>query len=592
MFKKRTALVTCMYNDLDGTPYGGRLNRKEFYRESLKTIAEASMEHIFCFLPQHDINETIIDFSTIKHNITFIPFEIDGFPYSEDIQRIKRSYSHSYSGHEWMERCVEIMWGKFYLLNRVIDTFAKIDKIYWIDAGLANTEIISPRYSPNDSIDNGRIHDVKSAFNNGLFKALSKYTQNKILFITCTRPHSERIPERYLANKYTSGSGVIGGLFGGRTDLVRELSLKFMNLCDNIIRDEVLYFEEGIMTGILNDHPSLFKVFEFDSWYHEGWGTAHDPNLVCFNDFINIIRDKADSEISLLQDMMDISLGIFDRVIQLIRGGFIYKSDYTNKANINLESDETHAQNNRSITFISSLFLNESTDKPDINSGLATEALKDIEPLIFNEVSGISLFLYCRAEEACRIEKSGSGDSIHLEVRSEDDFRSHYLFQRSYIEQKNYFGNDLENAIFDESSLMRYLDLARIFLLNDAAILNPHLSTYFVWVDHYILYDVIKSYKSNPNLLIRLLDDAAGDNRLLFILGMLGESWQNWIPYDPSSSFKCSIFGGTTSEISYLNAKYYRILDDAFTNTSDLSLIEATGKLIKDNPDKAFVIHG
>jgi hypothetical protein len=57
-----------------------------------------------------------------------------------------------------------------------------------------------------------------------------------------------------------------------------------------LLADDVLYFEESIMTGLLADHPELFETYTFDSWYHEGWN-QHDPKLVNFSQFFDRMLD-------------------------------------------------------------------------------------------------------------------------------------------------------------------------------------------------------------------------------------------------------------------------------------------------------------
>jgi hypothetical protein len=592
MYKERIALVTCMYNGLHGTCYGGRLNRNEFYRESLKTIAEASMARIYCYLPQKDIDETNLDFSSKKHNICFIPFEIDDFPYSAEIQRIKKAYPERYGKYEWEQRCVEIMWGKFFLLSKTLKTYNDIDSIYWIDAGLANTGVISPKYSSDDAIANGKIHELHRAFNNGFFNALADYSNNYILFLTCTTPHNEPIPDYYIRNIYTSRSGVIAGLFGGRSDLVNELCIRFFKLCDILIHDELLFFEEGIMTGILADDSSLFKVYEFNSWYHDGWGSFHDPELVCFNDFIDLIRAKANSESSFSNVSLPLYLAKFKNVVQLIKGRLIPES-------VNVKYDSTcsispiiNIQTYKCVTFVTSLFgfnMQSNREKP------SPESMAVIYELInttLNNTDHLSLFVYCHVDDVLQDDSFDKASNLYLAPRSADDFRSHYVYQKINSNLKKVSDRNQRLDSSEDTSLECYLSLAKPFLLNDAAILNPFSSDYFLWVDPDMINKTIKQHLYNPDYLLDLLVNIAEKDNVLFIAGEYSGHFQNWIPYNHNSFLSFKVFGGRPSEIHHLNARYYKLIVDRLSYADLYSSTEAIHDLIKDSAGLSYVIHG
>lgn len=61
---------------------------------------------------------------------------------------------------------------------------------------------------------------------------------------------------------------MIGGLFGGRKDMVLKFCDEFEKKLDIILNDNVMYNEETIYTAIVNDNEGLFNPQYFNSWYH------------------------------------------------------------------------------------------------------------------------------------------------------------------------------------------------------------------------------------------------------------------------------------------------------------------------------------
>lgn len=287
------ALVTCMYNGLSGTPYGGRLNRGDMYRESLVTIAGTELP-IFCFTPAADIPEHQAYFRRCA-NVTFIPLELHDVPYHPRIRRIKSDHPEAYGTYPWQERCVEIMWGKFVMLQHVLDTVPGVAHLYWIDAGLANVNIISTKYIAESDLLNARLAEVRAAFPPRLFARIRAFAGDKIVVIKTPNGHNPGIPEKYNARPYAIPDALIGGLFGGPRPRVAELCTRFRDKAEAILADDALFFEESIMTGIYADHPELFAPFTFDTWYHEGWA-GFDPSRVTFSQFFDLMLDTPPPE--------------------------------------------------------------------------------------------------------------------------------------------------------------------------------------------------------------------------------------------------------------------------------------------------------
>ena len=287
------ALVTCMYNGLWGTPYGGRLNRDAMYRESLMTIARTGLR-IFCFIPAADLLAQQEYFRRCPTDLRLVPTEVKDFPHHAAIQRLKSRDAEKYAGLEWQERCVEIMWGKFFMLAQVLDIAPDAECVYWIDAGLANANIISTKYIAEADLHARRLSEVGSAFPPKLFTRIREFVGDKILALKTPHGHHPGIPAEYNTRPYTASNCLVAGLIGGPRQRVAELCGLFRDKVEAILKDERLFFEESILTGIYADRPELFQTFTFDSWYHEGWG-PFDLSVVNFSQFFDLMLETPPS---------------------------------------------------------------------------------------------------------------------------------------------------------------------------------------------------------------------------------------------------------------------------------------------------------
>jgi hypothetical protein len=288
------ALVTCMYNGLHGTRFGGRLNRDEMYRQSLTTLIGSGVP-IHCFVPAADVSGHRDYFARWPEAIQFLPLELEEIPYHPRIQDIKARHPDHYSDIPWQQRCVEIMWGKFIMLERVLELAPSATHLYWIDAGLADANIISTKYIAPADLAARRLSEVGAAFRPPLFDRIRAFVGDRVLALKMPGGHHLAIPERYNAQPYGMQYSLIAGLFGGPRDGVAALCARFREKVEAILAADELYFEESIMTGIHADQPELFRTFTFDSFYHEGW-SAFDPQQVNFSNFFDQMLDTPPTE--------------------------------------------------------------------------------------------------------------------------------------------------------------------------------------------------------------------------------------------------------------------------------------------------------
>lgn len=286
------AFVTCIYNGLYHTEFGGRNMRDARYRESLINIANTGAK-IFCFTSTKNLPILKNDFSRCP-NITLIVKDLERLDISPIIQEIKRNNKEKYSDLFWTQRCVEIMWGKFYMIKDILDEYPEYSKVYWIDAGLFHNDVISPKYFLDNkpALENSGL----PLFNKFFMKKLDVYSSDKIILAQQTNPHNRPIDEKYNKRPYQTSFGAVGGFFGGDSTKMKIVCDSFIEKIHMLLKDQELCSEEGILSAICADYPEFIKPFIFQSWYHEGWGERHDPKLITFSNMFDKILEHDDIE--------------------------------------------------------------------------------------------------------------------------------------------------------------------------------------------------------------------------------------------------------------------------------------------------------
>lgn len=279
---RSSALVTCIYNGLSDTKYGGR-NRDSMYKDSLVSIAECGLP-IFCYSFLEHVEELHDYFTTHGvHNIEVVPYDILSEDFHTGIMSIKNRHPDVYYNGDvfWRHRCPEIMWSKTRLIRHTLANNKCLSKIYWIDAGLSNASILRHKYFPR--YETYEHYRSAGFFTNDLFEALDKHSDNGMFAAFHTRPNNARIPDHFNRKPYgTMYYAMIGGLFGGNISQMLTFCSIFETYIDKMLQSDVLYSEESVYTGISNDNPDLFNPMVFDTFYNEDWGEIYSPSEISF----------------------------------------------------------------------------------------------------------------------------------------------------------------------------------------------------------------------------------------------------------------------------------------------------------------------
>jgi hypothetical protein len=258
-------IITSIYSDLYGSDFGGRSHRRDHYRFSLLSLLKMSQADFVCYTSEREIDD-LKDFFYLTHNIsenklTFVVFDLQKNEYFElvnlvrDLESIRKS-----------DRCYDIQYSKFSWFKNEDKSY---DYYFWFDAGLSHTGLIPDKYLSGEGY---RHYFESTLFNDKFLSNLINYSDNK--FVMVAKENSRNFWEGTVDPKfyttYDNSVHVIGGLFGGKTELWDKVVKQFDDYVRLIIPiQNKLFCEEHYMSLMYQNHKDWFKTLNFDIWWHE-----------------------------------------------------------------------------------------------------------------------------------------------------------------------------------------------------------------------------------------------------------------------------------------------------------------------------------
>lgn len=259
-------IVTAIYDGLHGTSLGGRASRGEHYRHSFKSISKITDAEYTIYTNEYDPIKAFMveNVSNLKYDLK--TYDLNNSDYSVKINNIKDVESTKSSS-----RCIELQYSKFTWIESLANLINEEDYIYWFDAGLSYSGLI-----PDKHLGNKGYHDYNyysPLFNNQFFNNLISYTDESFFCIAKDNVNffwDGGLPDKWYINGKDCSNHIIGGLFGGKSKIVKNVCSLFRSLANNLLDNEhVLYSEENILTVLYYNHNDLFKTKTFDIWWHE-----------------------------------------------------------------------------------------------------------------------------------------------------------------------------------------------------------------------------------------------------------------------------------------------------------------------------------
>ena len=258
----KNLLVTCVYNNLYESQIGGRHGRTIHYTKSLATITKMNQD-IVVYTSEED-KKILLENETIKNydKIRFIIFDLYSDKNHEYYQKRKNEL-----GQIKIDRCYEIMHNKVLWMNNHIDE--NYDNIYWIDAGLSYYALFPSKFRGDNTYD--RYFD-NSLFTPKIFENLNKIKDKVVILGGNQTYHAFEGSYSYLFEtpiKFNERYHIIGGFFGGSTELVKKFASRYFDVLDKMIELNLLEREEQLLTLLFNKYDFDFHMIEFSTWHHE-----------------------------------------------------------------------------------------------------------------------------------------------------------------------------------------------------------------------------------------------------------------------------------------------------------------------------------
>ncbi len=264
-----TTFITCIYNNLYGTEFGGRINRTWHYKWGLLSLLKMDNAKFVCytsgseindlenfFFEENGVNKNTLEIRIFELNNTKCKDLIDTY---KNLEEVKKS-----------DRCFEIQYMKFYwLLDEANNNLSQ--NYYWIDSGLSHCGLIPSKYLSLTG-PHGRGYYESSLFNNTFLNNLVEYCEDKFLVIAKENSKnywSGTVNPKYYTN-YDSSLHIIGGLFGGNPNVVKKICSELIKSFYEVTEGEkIIYHEENILSLTFRNLQSDFKYLQFDTWWHE-----------------------------------------------------------------------------------------------------------------------------------------------------------------------------------------------------------------------------------------------------------------------------------------------------------------------------------
>ena len=258
-------IITSIYSDLFGSELGGRPHRKDHYRFSLLSLMKMSEADFICYTSEREIDD-LKDFFYNKNNISpnrleFVVFDLKNNEYADLINQVKDLEVIKKS-----DRCYEIQYSKFSWFKNEDKSY---DYYFWFDAGLSHTGLIPDKYLSGEG---HRFYFESSLFNSKFLENLIKYSEDRFVIVAKenSRNFWEGTVDSKFYNVYDNSVHIIGGFFGGKTNLWDKVVNQFdLYLKDVTNQQKKLFYEEHIMSLMFQNHKDWFKPLNFDIWWHE-----------------------------------------------------------------------------------------------------------------------------------------------------------------------------------------------------------------------------------------------------------------------------------------------------------------------------------
>lgn len=285
--------ITCIYDDLFGTEFGGRPNPTRKYYYGIESLTKVNTPILIYTWPKNveHVKEYYTNFlgeERFNQQIKVLDFDLYESPLYDIIKTIKRP-EHGINS----DRSYDLMLGKYVIIKDAIQkNLFNSNYFFWIDAGLSSSALFPNKYLVQTYPDAGRRYSECTLFTPIVTDKLIEKCNNNLLLFKLNAVGHWFDPNHIKLFDGESPWYIIGGLFGGDPTI-------FSNFCDDIINSftnhinehKILYLDEQIMTIVVSFNRDKYELYNFDTWYHEDSGEWTKPYVINKKAFYTIFEE-------------------------------------------------------------------------------------------------------------------------------------------------------------------------------------------------------------------------------------------------------------------------------------------------------------
>lgn len=292
-----TILISAYFADLHLSEFGGRTKHlcESKYLPSLKSIKKTETPlYIWYDDRYHDEYYIRLRALTSEQDILEGYSLYDSSLYMR-LRKLKMKKDiNSYRSQRSYDFCINKLW----MIERSLHHMPDYEYYWWMDMGLSYENLFPHKYFPFIHQENHweRFSEC-TLFCPELIKKLNQEASNKVSIFMINRPE-HGVNRQEFPHYYDMGKTVIGGLFGGRKDIMQHFISKFLIFVEECIDQEKLYVEEVYLSIFYMMNPHMFNVYEFDTWYSQDQTHALDeygqppPGQAFFHHFEKLLDLK------------------------------------------------------------------------------------------------------------------------------------------------------------------------------------------------------------------------------------------------------------------------------------------------------------
>lgn len=281
--------VTCIYDDLFGTEFGGRPHPTRKYFYGLESAMKMDSPFVIFtwskdVIRVSDYFKEFLGEEQFDKLVRVVEYDL----YQTEIREaIKKEKEHNTKIPG--DRSHDVMLGKFLMIKRAIESnYFNTETFFWIDSGLSSSSLFPNKYLDLESRE--RRYSSCSLFTPKVVNHLLEKSIDKILLIKMNE-----VGYWFDKSHLSPGDGtwyIIGGLFGGKKDLMIDFCDDSINsFLDHLINKKTLYTEEQIMTIIRSFDKERFNIIDFDVWHHENSGDWVQGKIIGKRNFYKIFEE-------------------------------------------------------------------------------------------------------------------------------------------------------------------------------------------------------------------------------------------------------------------------------------------------------------